>query len=298
MCRLQPSFVIGMTTLPAIKLLVASVAAPWPVVVSERNYPPAKPPARPWRWLRRLCYPWARIHLVQTQRTADWLVRHQGVSSQRCFPVPNPVLWPLTSFEPRVQPSSCLPAGAKLLLAVGTKPHQKGFDRLISAFLRLAADHPEWHLVLLGLDPTAGRHHQAVADLLARREADPVLRRRLHSPGQVGNLADWYAAADLFVLSSRYEGFPNVLLEAMASGCPCLSIACPTGPDEIISHGHDGWLLPAQADVHQLAMGLRALIEDPVLRERLGRNAPAVMHRFAQPQVRQRLLKALEPLLP
>jgi len=296
--RLQPALVVGMTTLPAIKLLLASVAAPWPVLVSERNYPPAKPPARPWRWLRRLTYPWARLQLVQTQRTATWLVAHQGVQPQRCAVVPNPVLWPLPRFEPSVDPDACLPAGARMLLAVGTKPHQKGFDRLISAFLRLAEDHPDWHLVILGLDPAAGRHHQAVADLLARRQADPLLRRRLHCPGAVGNVADWYAAADLFVLSSRYEGFPNVLLEAMASGCACLACACPTGPDEIVSHGIDGWLLPAEADLAQLAAGLGALMEDQTLRLRLGRNARSVSARFAQEEVRRRLLDALEPLLP
>ena len=295
--QLQPGLVIGITTLPAIKLLLASVLAPWSVVVSERNYPPAKPPARPWRWMRRLTYPWAHLHLVQTQRTADWLVVHQAVSSLRCLTLPNPVLWPLQEFEPVVKPGHCLPPGARMLLAVGTKPHQKGFDRLISAFLRLASDHPDWHLVILGLDTTAGGHQQAVADLLARRQADPLLRQRLHCPGPVGNVADWYAAAEVFVLSSRYEGFPNVLLEAMASGCACLACACPTGPDEIIRHGHDGWLLPADVDAEQLALGLRALIEDPSLRLHLGQNARAVTARFAEPLVRRRFLEAIERLL-
>lgn len=295
---LQPAVVIGITTLPAIKLLLASVAAPWPVLVAERNYPPAKPPARLWCWLRRLSYPWARLHLVQTQRTAEWLVAQQGVAPQRCATVPNPVLWPLPRFQPAVDPRSCRPDGARMLLAVGTKPHQKGFDRLISAFLRLAEEHPEWHLVILGLDPAGASHHRAVADLLARRQADPLLRRRLHCPGPVGNVADWYAAADLFVLSSRYEGFPNVLLEAMASGCACLACACPTGPDEIISHGHDGWLLPAQADPDQLAGGLRVLMVDEELRLRLGQNGRAVIDRFAEAQVRRRLLDVLEPVLP
>ena len=295
--RVQPALVIGITTLPAIKLLLASGAAPWPVLVSERNFPPAKPPARSWRWLRRLSYPQARLHLVQTQRTAEWLVAHQGVLPQRCVTVPNPVLWPLPRFEPALAPHSCLPTDAKMLLAVGTKPYQKGFDRLISAFLHLAEEHPDWHLVILGLDPAAASHHRAVADLLARRQADPLLRRRLHCPGPVGNVADWYGVADLFVLSSRYEGFPNVLLEAMASGAACLACACPTGPNEIISHGHNGWLLPAEVDSEQLSVGLKVLMADEELRLQLGQNARAVIHRFAEAEVRRRLLDALEPLL-
>ena len=300
-CRLhalQPALVLGITTLPAIKLLLASAAAPWPVLVAERNYPPAKPPAPLWRWLRRLTYPWARLHLVQTQRTASWLVATQSVGAQRCVLVPNPVIWPLPQFEPVLEPRAVLPPGVRVLLAVGTKPHQKGFDRLIGAFLRLASAFPDWHLVILGLEPAPGRHQQAVTDLLARRQADPLLRKRLHCPGAAGNVADWYAVADLFVLSSRYEGFPNVLLEAMASGCAVLACACPTGPDEIIRHQEDGWLVPADVDPAGLAAGLAPLMQDQALRERLGANARAVAKRFAEPVVRQQFLSALEPLLP
>ena len=295
---LRPCLVLGITTLPAIKLLLASAAAPWPVLVAERNYPPAKPPGLLWRWLRRLTYPWAQLHLVQTQRTASWLSATQAVLLPNCALVPNPVIWPLPSLVPRLEPRAWVPPGAQVLLAVGTKPHQKGFDRLIGAFLRLAPAFPRWHLVILGLDPAPGRHQQAVADLLARRAADPLLRKRLHCPGAAGNVADWYAAADLFVLSSRYEGFPNVLLEAMASGCAALACACPTGPDEIIRHGHDGWLVPAEADPEALANAMAGLMQDQALRRRLGANARAVVQRFAEPVVRQRFLACLEPLLP
>jgi len=297
LAHLQPSLVLGLTTKPAIKLLLASVKAPWTVAVSERNYPPARPLSPLWRLLRRLAYPRAHRHLVQTQRTASWLAATQAVARERCLLVPNPVVWPPARFEPAIQPQSCIPAGAKVLLAVGTKPHQKGFDRLISAFLRLAHKHPNWHLVILGPDPSAGSHRQAVADLLARRRAEPLLRKRLHLPGIVGNVGDWYAAADLFVLSSRYEGFPNVLLEAMAAGRPCLACACATGPDEIITHGLDGWLLPADAGPEQLAAGLDRLMGDPALRQRLGLRARAVVDRFAEPQVRRQFLSAVEPLL-
>lgn len=295
--RLQPSLLIGITTLPAIKLLVASAAAPWPVLVAERNFPPAKQPGPVWRWLRRLSYPWASLHLVQTQRTATWLAATQAVQEHRCVLVPNPVIWPLPQFEPKLDPRAWLPPGAQVLLAVGTKPHQKGFDRLISAFLRLAPAFPHWHLVILGLDPSPGRHQPAVADLLARRAADPLLRKRLHCPGAAGNVADWYAAADLFVLSSRYEGFPNVLLEAMASGCAALACACPTGPDEIIQHGHNGWLVPADVDPEGLAVALAPLMQDPLLRQRLGANGRAVAQRFAEAEVQRQFLACLEPLL-
>ncbi|MFY8148130.1 MAG: glycosyltransferase [Prochlorococcaceae cyanobacterium] len=291
----RPALVVGLTTLPAIKLLLASRAAPWAVAVSERNYPPAKPPALPWRWLRRLTYPWAALHLLQTRRTRAWLTATQGVRDERCRVVPNPVSWPLQTFPPHVDPKGLIPPGAHLLLAVGTKPHQKGFDRLVEAFALLAPRHPHWHLAILGPDPSGRR--PGVAELLARRQADPLLRERLHLPGPVGNVGDWYAAADLFVLSSRYEGFPNVLLEAMASGCACLACACPTGPEEIVRHGVDGWLLPGEASAADLAAGLEPLLADAALRERLGDAARAVRERYGPGEIRRQFLDALAPLL-
>ncbi|MFM7674862.1 MAG: glycosyltransferase [Synechococcus sp.] len=292
----RPALVVGVTTLPAIKLLLASLAAPWAVAVSERNYPPAKPPAPPWRWLRRLTYPWAARHLVQTRRTLAWLTTTQAVRQERCRVVPNPVAWPLAAFPPHLEPTALVPPGASLLLAVGTKPYQKGFDRLVEAFARLAPRHPQWHLAILGPDPVG--HRPGVAELVARREAEPLLRQRLHLPGPVGNVGDWYAACNLFVLSSRYEGFPNVLLEAMASGCACLACACPTGPEEIVRHGVDGWLVPGDADAAALAAALEPLLEDSALRERLGAGALAVRERFGPEEVRRRFLAALDPLLP
>ena len=190
------------------------------------------------------------------------------------------------------------PAGASLMLAVGTKPHQKGFDRLLAAFARLAPRHPSWHLVILGLDPASGSHRRAVADLVAQWQADPLLRQRVHLPGPVGNVADWYGACDLFVLSSRYEGFPNVLLEAMVSGCACLACACPTGPEEIVRHGQDGWLVPAEADAALLERELERLIDDPLLRRRLGSEARAVRQRYGEATGRQQCPAALQPLMP
>ncbi|CAK6687456.1 glycosyltransferase [Synechococcus sp. CBW1107] len=296
--QLSPCLTLGITTLPAIKLLLVSAGLPWAVVVSERNYPPAKPPALPWRWLRRLTYPRAAAHLVQTRRTLAWLISTQAVPESRCHLVPNPIGWPLADFPPRIAPAALIPAGASLMLAVGTKPHQKGFDRLLAAFARLAPRHPSWHLVILGLDPASGSHRRAVADLVAQWKADPLLRQRVHLPGPVGNVADWYGACDLFVLSSRYEGFPNVLLEAMVSGCACLACACPTGPEEIVRHGQDGWLVPAEADAALLERELERLIDDPRLRRRLGSEARAVRQRYGEAAVREQFLAALKPLMP
>jgi glycosyltransferase involved in cell wall biosynthesis len=284
---------VAVTTLPAVKLLLASRGTGLACVVSERNYPPAKPPALPWRWLRRLTYPWADLHVVQTGITGDWLQRH--CRTRRQLLLPNPVMWPLPSNPPRQDPGDWLPAAVPVLLAVGTKAHQKGFDRLVDTFRRLAVRWPDLRLVILGLPPTAyhGIDQQA---WLRSRLGDPGLQKRLVMPGAVGNIADWYARATLFVLPSRYEGFPNVLLEAMAAGCACVASDCLTGPAELIRSGIDGVLLPAEADPETWAATLERLLTSRAERQRLGAAATAVRKRFDAAALRHSFLETLAEL--
>lgn len=283
---------VGVTTLPAVKLLLASRGLGVPCVVSERNYPPAKLPPRPWRALRRLTYPWADLHLVQTSTTGAWLRRHCGARRQ-CL-LPNPVTWPLPDREPIEPPDQWLDPGALVLLAAGTKAHQKGFDRLIPIFVALARREPQLRLVLLGLsaEPYHGRDQQAW--LRQRLDSlDSTLQSRLVMPGAVGNMAAWYARASLFVLPSRYEGFPNVLLEAMAAGCACVASDCATGPRDLITDHVNGLLLPPEASTEQWVSVLAALLEDHPRRRRLGMAAQAVRRRFDPERLRCDFLEAL-----
>ena len=274
---------IGMTTLPALKLLLASRRLNLPVVVAERNYPGAKPLSPPWRMLRRWLYPGAALHLVQTDAIGAWL--RQRRLAERPAVLANAIPWPLPSHAPRVEPCLQLAPGTRVLLAVGTKPHQKGFDLLVEAFALASATVPGWRLVIAGLESWP-----------ARWPAPPAAARPLLL-GRVGNLADWYRRAELFVLSSRYEGFPNVLLEAMASGCACVALDCPTGPSELIEDGHNGRLLPAGSDPSQLAQALVPLMADGDARRRLGTAATAVRQRFSEERQRLRLLDLLNPWL-
>lgn len=287
------SLLIGVTTLPAIKLTLAAIGTGIPVVVAERNYPPARSLAPHWRLLRRLAYPRATLHLVQTERIALWL-RGKGLA-RRTACLPNAVLWPQSRHAPVVDPQSCLPAEGRLVLAVGTKLQQKGFDRLVEAFALVAPRCPEWHLAILGLDRRPYRGDDQIAALEARL-VDPSLRDRLHVPGKVGNTADWYGRADLFVLSSRYEGYPNVLLEAMAAGCACLACDCPTGPSELIESGRNGWLIPGEVGAAELASAMERLMGDPGQRARLASAAVAVRQDHAPALIQAQFASILAAL--
>ena len=236
----QVSLAIGMTTKPAVKLLLAAHPLQIPCVVSERNFPPLKPMAIHWGVLRRFSYRWASLHIVQTRATGEWL--KQQLSAKPQLLLPNPVQWPLPRFEPEIDPDQYLAKvgvapEAPMLLAAGTKVHQKGFDLLVEAFADLIPRHSNLQLVILGLtqESNNGSDQQKVLRRLLRRH--PEAQAQLHFPGRVGNMADWYQRCTLFVLPSRYEGFPNVLLEAMAEGCCCLAADCPHGPADAAGHG-------------------------------------------------------------
>ena len=292
--RYRSDVVVGVTTLPAVKLLLASAGLRVRTVVSERNYPPAKPPSLPWRWLRRFTYPRADLHLVQTVPAGVWLRDHCAVTRQRLLP--NPVSWPLPDREPVVSPEDWLAADHPLILAAGTKAHQKGFDRLMPVFAELGRRSPTLHLALLGLAP--GRYHgrDQQAELRQALADSPDLQRRLLLPGVSGNMACWYARATVFVLPSRYEGFPNVLLEAMAAGCACIASDCLTGPSDLIRHGENGLLLPPQATTDAWVDAIETLLIDPDYRRRLGARAATVRERYAPERLRRDFLEALRPL--
>ena len=134
--------------------------------------------------------------------------------------------------------------GVRLLLAVGRLVEQKGFDWLLAAFCELAQKHPRWDLVILGEGPLRAELEGAARS--ARLEG------RVFLPGRMGNLGEWYEHADLYVMSSRYEGFGNTLVEGLAHGLPAVSFDCDTGPRDIIRHEIDGLLVPPE-DVASLA---------------------------------------------
>ena len=295
--RHQPDLVLGMTTLPAIKLLLAVRGMACPCIVSERNFPPLKRPGWPWRLLRRLTYPWAQLHLVQTEATGRWMAEHLHARPQLCLA--NPVAWPLPRFAPDPDPTDWLErrkvvSHQQVLLAVGTKAHQKGFDRLVAMFALLRKRHPQLHLVILGMDavPYHGVDQQAQL-----RRLLPQASHCLHFPGRVGNVQDWYERADLFLLPSRYEGFPNVLLEAMASGCCCISSDCPQGPAELICDGVNGRLLPNDANPETWAELVSELLTDSEQRRLLADGALDVRRRFSEERLRRCFMSGVSQLV-
>jgi glycosyltransferase involved in cell wall biosynthesis len=253
--------------------LLAAAGTGLRVIVSERSDPRRLHLGRAWAALRRRLYPHASAVVVQTERVASWA--RGFVPEQRVHVIPNFVRMP------EIEPDSAAPLdGTRQVAAAGRLfSAEKGFDLLLSAFARCAPRHPEWSLAIAG----EGRDR---AQLEAQAAASG-LADRVRLPGLVRDTNSFLARSDLFVLSSRFEGFPNALLEAMALGVAPLAFDCNSGPAEIIRANVDGVLVPPE-DVDALAHEMDRLMGDDEERSRLGRAARAVTLRFGLSEVMQK----------
>ena len=184
--------------------------------------------------------------------------------------MPNPITTP----EPVTATTQLLSAPS--LIAVGRLHPQKGFDLLLKAFARIQAKYPDWQMTILGEGPMR-------TELEALR-AQLKLTNHVHFPGLVSNVRDYLDQADLFVMPSRFEGFPMALCEAMACGLPVLAADCLSGPRDIIEDGVDGVLVTTE-NIDALTAGLDALMSNPAKRQQLARHAPEILDRFGVEQV-------------
>jgi glycosyltransferase involved in cell wall biosynthesis len=153
-----------------------------------------------------------------------------------------------------------LPGNATVVSA-GRLTRQKGFDRLIRAFARVHRSHPDWTLDIFGRGPD----EPALRAQIDAADLSSVVRLR----GFTDTPYRHFAQSSIYVMSSRYEGFPLVLLEAMGVGLPLVAFDCPTGPADLITDGTNGLLVP-NGNVKALAAALNRLIEDAPLRRQMG----------------------------
>jgi glycosyltransferase involved in cell wall biosynthesis len=279
----HPDIIISFLAGVNVDVLLAMAGCSVPIIVSERNDSRYDPLDSFRKRLRRLIYPRASFIVVQTSAALDILeppLRVRGRS------IPNPVVVVSTGSRP---PNSCKQGSTgKRVIAMGRLADQKGFDMLINAFGQIAARHPEWTLVIYG----EGGERQRLEALVEVRG----LGGKVRLPGSTNIPHEMMCHSDLFVLSSRYEGYPNVLCEAMACGLPVISFDCPNGPAEIIRNAVDGVLVPNN-DEMALAAALERLMDNEEERLNLATRAPEILERLSITKVaglwEELILKAL-----
>jgi len=227
------------------------------LVVSERNSLAGLPLGLA-GWiicgLMRLLYSAADGVVAVSQAMAEELVTKIGLSPTQVAAIPNPVDVASLAVLAQARPDHpwLAPGQPPVMLAVGRLEKQKDYPTLLEAFARLRSQR-EARLVILGEGS-----QRAVLD---QRIARLGLAGLVELAGFKSNPFAWMAACDLFVLSSRYEGFPNVLVQAMACGTTVVSTDCPTGPDEILEGGRWGRLVPV-GDAEALAQAMADALDD------------------------------------
>ena len=279
----EPDVVISFLTTVNIAVLVANLFLKYKVVVSERIYPPSMNIGMLWSAARYITYPKAYKVVMQTSAGLKWL--NQLSSRAEGCVIPNPCVFPLPNSTQAYKPTYALQDGKKILLAVGRLDTQKGFDILIESFSFLASGIKNWDLVIVG----EGSERENLQTLITKKK----LESRVHLLGKVGNLSDWYNVADIYVMSSRFEGFPNTLVEAMSHGVACISFDCLTGPTDIIENGKNGYLVPFESGAKGLQKAMIEMIENSKLRKKLSIESIKVRDTYSD----EKILKKWDEIL-
>ena len=212
--------------------------------------------------------------VLLTQQDAD-----RWKEARQTFVIPNAV--------PQF-PTRCSTLDNKQVLMVARYNDAKGYNYMVDAWQQVHDRHPDWTLNVYG----SGELHDDVIKWIQQRHLSNSMV--LHEP--VDNILEQYLDSSIFVMSSRYEAFPMVLLEAMACGVPCVSFDCPYGPRNIIRDGEDG-LLVEYLNPQALADGICRLIEDDSLRKQFGCKARSNIQRFSRSVVMQQWMDMFDTLI-
>lgn len=202
-------------------------------------------------WMKQLIRQLKRLRLFVCLTEED---KAKWTELDNVIVMPNPLSFNTKNY------SNC---EEKRVIAVGRYVHEKGFDMLIKAWSLIVVKHPDWNLYVYG---KGGRTlYQNIVEQLH-------VERSCHLNGEEKQIEKQYVESSIYMLSSRFEGFGLVLLEAMSCGIPPVAFSCPYGPKAIIKDGVDGYLVE-NGNIKQLADKVNYLIEHNDIRKMMGRNA-------------------------
>ena len=265
--------VISFLTKANVMAILAARPSGVPVIVSERNNPTLQTFNALWRAARSYTYPKAFSFVTMTKGASEYYPERQR---PRSAIIPNPVNLP-ESWENRRQGNT--------ITAVGRLTGQKQFHLLIEAFSRIAPEFPDWNLVIWG-------EGDQRAELESQR-ASLGLDDRIALPGLTDQPGQWIETADVFVLTSAYEGWPNVIVEAMAAELPVVAFDCEHGVADMIEDGVTGRIVPLD-DVDAFSDALASVLRNPEIRENLAQQAVKASERYNTGTIADQWLRIVE----
>ena len=263
MREICPHVVISFIDQVNVLTLFAVIGLDLRVIVSERTDPNVYSIGALWGCLRWWIYGRAERIVVQSNPAGTFF---SPKFKHKLSIISNPVVAP--SLKMRSQDGV---VEKPFIISMGRLSQEKEFDLLLHAFAEIKDRHDSWSLIIIGEGP--------------ERESLESLSRtlrivdRVNLIGTVNSPAEYLQKGALYVLTSRFEGFPNALCEAMVCGLPVIATDCPSGPREIIEHNVNGLLVPV-GSIEQLALAMDRLMSDRDERFRLGNAGLAIAERF------------------
>ncbi|MDE5818218.1 MAG: glycosyltransferase family 4 protein [Lachnospiraceae bacterium] len=252
--------------LPEPNMLTCSLkrAVKMRLIISVRNAPSVEYRGKVRYLLMRLLYPKADAYVFQTKQAKEYFSFSDHITKNSTV-IPNPIARGFIGC-PASQNRK------KEIVAVGRLEEQKDPVLLLEAFAQVHGQFPEYRLLLYG----EGSLKEKLLDEIRRYGLEDAAFLK----GNAERIEELIKDASLFVLSSRYEGMPNALMEAMAMGVPCVAADCPCGgPAELIRHGENGLLVPV-GDKEKLAEAMAAMLRDSGRAQQMGIRAQEIGERL------------------
>jgi glycosyltransferase involved in cell wall biosynthesis len=269
----DPDILIGMMSVASSILGMLKKSFPKKIFIgSERTYPPLFPLGFLKESIRKYTYKNLDYVVMQTEKGKIWAEKFLNCNKVKV--IPNPVKYPLSSIEDHILPNMF--KNKNILLSVGRLAKEKQFDHLIEIFSEISDNYPDWVLVIVGDGPEKQHLKEAINFYKLN---DKVI---LH--GHEKNIASWYKISKLFVLCSKFEGFPNCLIEAMSYGNAVISYDCDTGPRDIIENYQNGILVEVN-NRKLMKEAIVNLMSDDELRNSIASKAIMVRESFSENRV-------------
>lgn len=240
--KLNAQYVCGWASEMAFMVRTATIGLSNTIISAERNDPYVL--SYFWKVLEHWTYKNSDYAFFQLEKA---MVYYGDAVSKKSFVIPNPFIsnFPVSNIRNRNR--------NKTIVSAGRFREQKGFDVLIKAFAKVYKNHPDYKLIIYGEGPLESQYKQLAKEL--------GVANALLLPGYINNLEKDIVDEGIFVLSSRFEGIPNTLIEAMSTGIPTVSTDCsPGGPDFLTNHGERGLLVKVD-DVDGMANALTYLMD-------------------------------------
>lgn len=272
--EVKPDCVICFGINYVVYSLIAKTFLNIKVIGSERTNPYSSTKGF-WDNMKKFASPLADGYIFQTNGAKRYYPKS---IQKKCEVIQNGIL--IDSLPADIMPlNKRIP---KSICAVGRLDVNKNFDKLICAFAQFLKMYPSYTLTIYGEGEERGKLEELINNL--------HLGEKVFLTGQVSNILEEVSKREIFILSSRYEGMPNALIEGLACGCGCIATDCDFGPNELIQDGKNGLLIPV-GDIDAMTSAMQKLASDRSLLEKLAKNALNIRNTHSMEKIAERYLE-------